>query len=229
MKLVFIHGAGGTMDVWHYQIMHFPEADAINLPGREKGEPCSSIDEYMEWVQGYIQQYEEQDIVLVGHSMGGAIVQLFALKYPEKVRGIVLISTGAKLRVNPMFLDALKAGVQGNSAALDEAFVYSCRYLEPEVADILAEKRRLVGHSIQLNDMLCCDKFDVMDSVSRIKLPTLILCGTEDDMTLPKYSQYLANQIEGSKLMLIEGATHLVALEKPQVVNNVIAEFIGTL
>jgi len=123
----------------------------------------------------------------------------------------------------------LKAGTEGNSAALDEAFVYSCRFLEPEVADILAEKRKTVGHSIQLNDMLCCDKFDVMDRVCHINLPTLIVCGTEDDMTLPKYSQYLANQIEGSKLMFIEGGTHLVVLEKPQVINGAIADFVGTL
>ena len=54
-----------------------------------------------------------------------------------------------------------------------------------------------VGPAAQLNDFRCCDKFDVMEKVSEIKLPVLCIVGDQDNMTPPKYSQYLAGKTAG--------------------------------
>jgi len=80
-----------------------------------------------------------------------------------------------------------------------------------------------------LNDMLCCDKFDIMDRVHEIKLPALALCGSEDIMTPPKYTKYLADNIEGARGVIIEGGTHMVFAEKPDEVNQAIADFLSSL
>jgi pimeloyl-ACP methyl ester carboxylesterase len=57
----------------------------------------------------------------------------------------------------------------------------------------------------------------------------LVICGTEDDMTPVKYSQYLANKIIGSRLVIMEGGTHHCFLEKPEEVNKVIEDFLKDL
>ncbi|MCK4964895.1 MAG: alpha/beta hydrolase, partial [Dehalococcoidia bacterium] len=101
MKLIFIHGSGGCKEVWHYQTKHFPNADVINLPGHPEGEQRTSVDGYVEWLRGYVQDRGYSDVVLVGHSLGSAIAQLYALKYPEDLKGLILIGGGARLRVHP--------------------------------------------------------------------------------------------------------------------------------
>ncbi|MBM3172503.1 MAG: alpha/beta hydrolase [Chloroflexi bacterium] len=73
MKLVFIHGAGNTGMVWHYQSEHFPESDAISFPGHPEGQPRTSIEGYADWLHDYMLQRKYNAPVLVGHSMGGGV------------------------------------------------------------------------------------------------------------------------------------------------------------
>ena len=80
-----------------------------------------------------------------------------------------------------------------------------------------------------LNDLLCCDKFDVMNEVHNIKLPTLALCGSEDEMTPVKYTRYLAERIWGARQVIVQRAGHFVFIEKAKEVNQIIEEFLGSL
>ena len=149
MKLVFIHGAGGVKDSWQYQVDHFPESEAVNLPGHTEGEPCPSIEDYMKWLRGYILQQAYEDVVLVGHSMGGAIVQLYALEHPQELKAIILIGTGARLRVHPMFLSALEEATSGQSTFWEERFTYEFRFVEPEFAQALMAKQMSIDPMIR--------------------------------------------------------------------------------
>jgi len=78
--------------------------------------------------------------------------------------------------------------------------------IDPALREVLKKRCLENGPVVVLNDMLCCDKFDIMDSVHKIKLPTLVLCGSDDIMTPRKYSKYLAGKIDGAKEIIIEGA-----------------------
>jgi len=100
------------------------------------------------------------------------------------------------------------------------------RLVDPKIREVLIEKRVSLGPSVQLKDLLCCSRFDVREMLKEIKLPSLIICGRGDIQTPPEYSQYLAANIEYSELVIIEGATHQVMLEKPTQVNNEIERFI---
>lgn len=230
MELIFIHGSGNTGEVWHYQMEHFPEAEAINLPGHlSPGEPCTSIVDYVAWLHRYILEQKYSDPVLIGHSLGGAIVQLYALKHPGDIKAIVLVATGARLRVAPQYLSAMHEGIENPS-------VWVRDFLEPQYSQIDSKIRKKlvaetvkVGAKVQLNDYLCCDKFDIMGEVHQIEVPTLVLCGSEDVMTPPKYSSYLAAQIKGAKLTVINGGTHYVFVEKPEAVNQAIEQFLANL
>ncbi len=54
MKLLLIPGSGGPKEVWRYQTEYFPDSEGIALPGHPDGEPCTSVDDYVEWLRGYI-------------------------------------------------------------------------------------------------------------------------------------------------------------------------------
>ena len=225
MKLIFIHGSGGCKDAWHYQLKHFPDADAVDLPGHPDGELRTSIEGYVDWLREYIQQKGYRDVVLAGHSLGGAIAQLYALEYPYDLKGLVLIGTGARLRVHPMYLEEFEKA-KNDPTILEQMRETGWENIDPELKELLKKRALEVGAAVFLNDMLCCDRFDIMDRVHEIKLPTLALCGTEDVMTPPKYIKYLADKIAGATEVIIPGATHNVPIEKPDEVNQAIADFL---
>ena len=79
---------------------------------------------------------------------------------------------------------------------------------------------------VTYNDFKICDKFDVIDKMSLINVPCLIICGNEDKLTPVKYSQFFYEKLKNSKLSIIKNAGHLVMLEKPEEVNQAIKEFI---
>jgi pimeloyl-ACP methyl ester carboxylesterase len=78
-------------------------------------------------------------------------------------------------------------------------------------------------------DYVACDRFDLMNQVQDIRVPTLIIAGTVDQMTPLKYSQYLRDQIPDSELAEIKDGGHMLALEKPLEVTRALTPFLKTL
>ena len=228
MKLLFIPGSGGGKVAWIYQTEYFPDSEAIALPGHPEGEPCSSVDEYVVWLRDYVNRQGYQDVVLVGHSLGGAIAQLYGLNHGNELKALVLIGAGARLRVHPDRLAEVRQMV-GNESAWRKNLEDTYSSAESKVRQAEINSRTQIGPAVLLNDFLCCDKFDIMDRVHNITLPTLVICGTEDVMTPVKYARYLVDKIGGATEVIIDGATHAVAKERPEEVNQAIERFLGGL
>jgi pimeloyl-ACP methyl ester carboxylesterase len=74
-------------------------------------------------------------------------------------------------------------------------------------------------------DFKACDGFNAMDSVKGLKVPALVICGSDDALTPPKYSYFLKEAIEGSMLIVIADAGHMVMMEKPDEVSRAIEDF----
>jgi pimeloyl-ACP methyl ester carboxylesterase len=229
MRLIFIHGAGNTGLEYYYQTKYFKYSEAPNLPGHPEGKPCTSIDEYAQWLHEYVNRGDHSQPVIAGHSLGGAIALMYALNYPKDVKALILVSTGARLRVRPDLLKKLEDSIDNPAQWLKKVVEPPYNRVAPDVAEKIVNGMAKVGPAVQLNDFRCCDKFDVMDRVSQISVPTLVISGTEDDMTPLKYSQYLADKIAGARLVIIEGATHHCLLEKPVEANRAIETFLNKL
>ena len=228
MKLLFISGSGSGKEAWVYQTEYFADSEAIALPGHPEGAPRSSVDDYVEWLRAYIRQQRYQDVILVGHSLGGAVAQLYGLKYRNEVKALILIGTGARLRVHPGFLASVGQMIEDESA-WGRYVEDSYSPFDPKVRPAVVEARMRIGPAVMLNDLLCCDKFDIIDRIHEIKLPTLVICGSNDEMTPVKYTNYLADKIKGAIKVIIDGATHSVAREKPGEVNQAIEKFLSSL
>jgi len=228
MKLVFVHGAGSSSLSFYYQLRHFRNSKALDLPGHPTAKPCTSIEGYVEWVRGFNTARRYKDVVLCGHSMGGAIGMLYALRYPEELRGLILVGTGARLRVHPQYLKRCEEPGEDLSRWLEGQREYYGA-VEPDLYQALVRRATEIGPAVELNDLLCCDRFDVMDRVHQIHLPTLVLCGSEDAMTPVKYADFLAQRIQGAEKGIIPQGRHFVQLDKYQQVNQRIEEFLNLL
>jgi len=227
ITLLFVHGAGGNHEIWENQIKYFSNAIAIDLPGHDSGEGRRTIEEYVEDVKRFCDQKSLKNFVMVGHSMGGAITQKFALTYPEYLRAIVLVSTGARLRVAPIIFEEIKRDYN-NFLELMKEYAFSNK-TPMEVRNKVAELMRKVKPQVIYGDFEACDKFDVMGSLNRISLPTLIICGKDDLLTPVEYSEYLKANIRNSELKVIADAGHMVMLEKPEEFNKIMMEFLSSI
>jgi len=101
--------------------------------------------------------------------------------------------------------------------------------IDPELAAVINRRTEENGLPVMLNDLKACDQFDIMDRLGDIDLPLLAVCGTEDIMTPPKYSQYMVDHMKNAWAVIIEGGTHFVFAEKPEEVNEAIEGFIKDL
>lgn len=231
--LIFIHGAGGSFLSWH-PLLRRLEGETVytlDLPGHGKssGEGRQTVKEYAGDILRFLEEQQIRNPVLAGHSMGSAVALTVALDAPEKLSGLVLLGAGAKLRVSPEILE--KAGSPDTFAeAVGLVNEYSFSPDAPKDLLRLSNENMLkTNRETLLGDFLACDSFDVTERVESIQLPTLILCGTLDVMTQPKYSKFLAEKIQNSRLHLIEKAGHMLALEQPEPVAGLLKGFLDGL
>ena len=228
MQLLFIHGSGATSTVWRYQSAFFPDAIAIDLPGRPEGECCTTIESATAWLKAYVDQHQLKDLVLVGHSLGTAIALKYALTYPESIKGMVLIGGGARLRVHPDTLGFLEKAID-NPKIFPEMFIDSWQNVPANFAEDLRNEALKVGPAVYLNDMQSCDAFDVITQLGTISTPSLAITGTKDVMAPPKYAAFLRDRMPNTEATFIEGGTHFVFGEYPAQVNDSIRQFLEKL
>lgn len=229
MSIIFVHGSGGCGDIWRYQTDYFPGSHAVDLPGHPRGETLESVEEYADWLREYIKGRACGEVVLAGHSLGGAIALMYAIKYPQELKGIIVIGSGARLRVHPMVLTLCEEAIKGDPHKWHEMSEEMYRLTPVDYKREVMAKHAAIGLAVMLNDFLCCDKFDIMDRVHEIKLPALIICGELDVMTPVKYANYLGAKMANSRVAIVPGAGHFAFAEKPEVVNTAIEDFINAI
>jgi len=231
LPLVLVHGAGGTHLHWPPQLRRLRDTDVygLDLPGHghSRGQGHDSIAAYRELLLAWAEALSLRRFVLVGHSMGGAIGQEFALHYADRLAGLVLVSSGARLRVHPSILQ----GVQEDFPATAKLI---CDWALSQSASDRSKRLYLralleVNPTVLLGDFQACDAFDVRERLGDISVPTLVIGGKEDRLTPPKYSGYLHEHIPDAQLLMVDKAGHMVMLEQPAVVTEAIADFLATL
>ena len=229
--LVFVHGAGGNLMHWPGELRRLPghAVYSLDLPGHGKsgGAGRAEVGAYADAVRDFAEALDLPALVLAGHSMGGAIAIELAVRYPARLAGLILVGAGAKLRVAPEILTGILDDYVGSTELLAQ-WAYG-EHVDPNLLRLYTRRLREVDPRTLRADFLACDAFDRRADVSRIALPTLILCGDADRMTLVKFSQFLHEQIAGSQLVIVPGAEHMVMLEQPAAVAEAVARFLTSL
>lgn len=200
---IWLHGSGHKANSWDKTISYMPsDGDIVcpNLASILKGKAATYENLYSAFAK-YCNGFEGQ-IHLCGLSLGGILALNFALDFPQKLKTLVLIGT-------PYKVPKAAFGLQN--------VVF--RFLPKSVFDTMAFDKKdtfVLGNTMK--------NLDFSDAVKNIQCPTLILCGEKDGANM-KSAHYLAQNIRGAKLKILENAGHVVNEENPKALAEILSEY----
>ena len=212
---------------------HLPDCRvfAIDLPGhgRTAGPGRQSIEDYVHSVINFLDSTGLSQAVIVGYSMGGAIALALALDHPDRVAGIGLISTGARLPIPSPVMENV-ANPSTFTLAVKILLDMSLDSQTPvALKEIIFKRLTATRQTLMLNDLLACDRFDVINRLGDVSTPTLVVCGTDDKMTPIRSSETLSGRIPGAALQTVDGVGHLLILEQPRRLAKLVNIFMASI
>ncbi|MEM0351130.1 MAG: alpha/beta hydrolase [Archaeoglobaceae archaeon] len=225
LPLFYIHGSGCDAEIWLRQLEEIG-GYAIDLPNHGESEKTEirSVEDYAEFVAEVVRRISGKGVI-VGHSLGGAIAQVVYFKHSNVVRALVLLSTGARLRVLPELLEGLEKNPD-EMVKMAANMAFAKKDFLKEYEEIFRKRAKIL-----LEDLKICNKFDLLEDFRSGKLkfsvPTIAVVGERDVLTPVKYSQFFTNF--GAELRVIKEVGHMVMLEAPDELNQIIREFLEKL
>lgn len=228
---LFVHGSGGTHEIWKSQFARLStDRPIVGLDLSGHGESVGIETEpgpetLAAYVADMLAVAEATDArILVGNSLGGAVVMAALIEHDREVDAAILAGSGAKLAV----LEDLRRWLAED---FDRAVAFlhgeNRLFHDPdERLDALSrETMRSVGQAVTRRDFLTSHRFDERDRLDRIRVPVLAITGAHDGLTPPAYHEYLAEHIPSAEYEILPDAAHLSMLETPGAFNEAIRNF----
>ncbi len=232
--VVLIHGAAADGTVWRYQADALAQDGftpiAVDLPGHgdSEGEPSVTIKGYAGWLLAYLSVLGES-VHLVGHSMGALVALEAAAARTDLVRSVTLLGAADRMSVNPDLL----AGVADDDPAMLATMVSWMHAREPigmpewkhgDTAAILERSRP----GVAIADLTACNDYPgAAGTASAVSMPILLILGDQDLMTRPSAATPIVDAASDATTVVVEGAGHMLMVERPDVVNEALLEFLN--
>lgn len=231
--IVFLHGVGSDKSVWRSQLDHFANerrAIAFDYPGYGDSDPMSEGTTRDDFAAAILLAMRELGIArahICGLSLGGVI----AIAMHEAVLGacasLILADTFADHPDGRAIYErSLAASANMRALAESRVDVLLAQPADPEVRREVIDTMSRIDPAAYLIGAEAVWLADQRDRAHDIRVPTLVLCGTEDRVTPPSLSIALSHIIPGSRYEPIEGASHLSNLDRPEAFNTLVGAFI---
>jgi 3-oxoadipate enol-lactonase len=240
--LVFLHGIGGAARAWRSQIEAFSNryrTIAWDMPGYGGSLPLThvSIATLAEALKDFLRKIAAVRPILVGHSIGGMIVQQWLINNPRTASAIVLAQTSPAFGKSDgdwqkSFIEARLGPLdRGESmASLAPKLVNELVGDDPDPAgmDVARDCMSSVPEASYRACMLALLGFDQRQALKNIGVPTLVLSGTKDKNAPAPMMAKMAGLIPSANYVELEGAGHLVNLERPKSFDAALDQFLKT-
>jgi len=235
--LVLVHGFLGSSEMWNPQIDFFKDNFRVivpALPGFGKSRDvysCDSIESMAKSILNFLTKKKIKKFNLLGHSMGGMIVQEMANIASEKILKLICYGTGPRGNIPGRFetIDRSREKLKIDGLKDTAYRIAKTWFIEEENAKYFylcdeAGKQTSIGAAD--NGLVAMKNWDGVKNLRNIKNETLIIWGDQDKAYNFNQVETLNNNIPNSDLKIIKGCSHNVHLEKPDEFNKTVEEFL---
>ena len=236
--ILLIHGAGMSARSWALQLRGLSpslQVLALDLPGHGASDPIAdaSIESYTDAACTLLNTLDTGPVFVAGHSLGGSVALALAARRPELVKGLVLISSCAKIPQNNGTFKTLLGSLplpfrRMLFSSTARSFLFALGATNGAIQMALRDLRNCRPETIK-KDMAAAEAMNLESVAPNLRTPTLILCGTSDIVTPLRLSEKLTDLIPGARLHVVDQAGHMLPLEAPERVNQEILEFVGSV
>lgn len=238
IPLLFLHGWLGDSGSWAPIVERLAKRHrTIALDLRGFGESHAAPGPYLvetlaDDLSALIGALDLDPLVAIGHSMGAAVAQRFAIDRPDAIEGLVLVAPvpASGMSLSPAALQMFREvpGDPVKTAAWLGKLTY--RQPEPEVVALMRRAASVVRPEVALENLASWTALDFADDAATIETPTLVLSPAYDRPITPAIArERVAEIIEGSRFEIIADAGHYVLLERPDAVADAIERFVMEL
>jgi len=235
--LVLVHGFLGSSKMWEPQINFFKDnfrVIAPALPGFGNSsaiKSCNSIECMAKAILGLLEKKEIKNFNLLGHSLGGMIVQEIAKIAGEKILKLICYGTGPKGDIPGRFetIDQSREKLKINGLKDTAYRIAKTWFIEEDKAKyfyLCEEAGKQTTLEAADNGLIAMKNWDGFENLKNIKNKTLIVWGDEDKAYNLHQVESLKDNIPDSNLRVVKGCSHNVHLEKPDEFNTIVSEFL---
>jgi|TARA_Y100000310_G_scaffold182744_1_gene182806 pimeloyl-ACP methyl ester carboxylesterase len=235
--LVLVHGFLGSSIMWEPQIDFFKDyfrVITIDLPGfgkSKKAKPHNSIKSISNLILDCLEEKKINKFHLLGHSMGGMIVQEMAKKKGDKISKLICYSTGPRGEMPGRFesVEESRENLKKNGLEFMAKNIAKTWFVEGDKAkyfDICIESGKQTSMEAVDNSLYAFKNWNGVDTLKNIKNETLIIWGDQDKSYNLEQVQTLEKNIVNSKLVIFKNCAHNVHLEEPSKFNKIIMDFL---
>jgi pimeloyl-ACP methyl ester carboxylesterase len=228
VPVLLLHGFAGTWHGFEPVLAHLPASiHAVALTQRGHGDASKPagghhLDDFGADLDAFMHVLEMDQAVVVGHSMGGAVAQRFAIDHPERMLGLVLMGASMTEPNDPELQAFWESTVSQLSDAIDPDFVR--RFLESTLAQPVPQAffERLLQRSLKVPARVWKAAWlgrleeDLSDELGEIEAPTLIVWGDQDVRCTREDQEQLLKAVPDSRLVVYPGAGHSFHYEEPE-------------
>ena len=236
--LVLVHGFLGSSKMWEPQIDFFKDYFRVitpDLPGYGKSNKAilhNSIQSIANLLLDCLEEKKIDKFHLLGHSMGGMIVQEMAKKDRDKILKLVCYSTGSRGEMPGRFetVEQSRENLKKKGLEVMAKNIAKTWFIKGEDAkyfDICIEAGKQSSMESADNALIACKNWNGVDTLKNIKNETLIVWGDQDKSYNLEQIQILEHNIENSKLIIFKNCAHNVHLEQPDQFNNTVKDFLS--
>lgn len=237
--IVLSNGIFMSSGSWGYQVAelkkHFRVLvyDCRGMWQSDHPEGPYSMDMHVEDLAGLLTSLGIEKAHIGGISYGGEISMLFALKYPERTRSLIVSSAVSQIdplltAMGTLWSSALR---DRNADALFETSLplnFSESWIKANLNILDATRKRYHQMDLAAAErlMLAFSEIDFTDKLKNITAPTLVMVGELDILKPRKYAEIIAKEVPGAELVIIPHAGHAVCLEQPAAFNSALLGFV---
>lgn len=239
--VIFLHGYPFSKDMWRKQIDFLQTTNrviACDIRGFGESEDESSIlsiDLFANDLLQFMDRLNIEKAIVCGLSMGGYIALNACKRYPDRFEALILCDTQCiadspevqEKRYKVIDDIAVNGVKKFNDGFIESVFHKNTLSSKPELVETL---RTVVFENSQqiitAGLLALADRSETCSTLGAINIPTLIICGREDEVTPLAQSDFMHQMIEGSIMHVIDNAGHVSNLEQPDEFNQQLLRFL---